>query len=173
MSNSYKVPAKNFYRNKGEKKEIINIESIPKDTLEYLHKAFLQLDQDNSGLIGIDELKQFQEDIGCPLSEEVILETFFVDDDGDYQLTFEEFAARMASRETVFDDEVINAFKHFNGKLKYMDVGQLKYILTQLGGVEKFSEGEFNELLKETGQKITDKFDYELYVKEWRNKLEE
>jgi Ca2+-binding EF-hand superfamily protein len=165
---------KNIIVNKDGKREIVNLESIPAETLEFLRKAFANLDSDNSGQIGLQELMEFQADIGHPLTEQEVIEAYFKDDvNGDFQLTFEEFAARMASREKIIDDEVIAAFKHFNGKMKYMDVGQLKYILTQMGGEEKFSEEDFQALLRETGHKITDKFDYELYVKEWRSKMED
>lgn len=174
MSKNSPQKPKNIIMDKDGQREIVHLESIPADTLENLRKAFDNLDVDRSGNIGINELTEFHADIGNPLSEEQIIDTYFKDDkNGDYQLSFEEFAARMASREKVVDDEVIAAFKYFNGKLKYMDVGQLKFILTQLGGEEKFSEEEFQMLLRETGQKINDKFDYENYVKEWRSKLED
>lgn len=164
---------KNLIVQKDGNREIVHLDSIPADTLEFLRKAFDNLDGDRSGFIGIREVMEFQSDIGHPLSEEQIIEAYFADDlNGDYQLNFEEFAARMASREKIVDCEVLAAFKHFNGKLKYMDVGQLKHILTKLGGDDKFTDEEFETLLRETGQKITDKFDYEQYVKEWRSKLE-
>ncbi len=170
---SSSVKPKNIIVTKSSHQEIVHLESIPEEHLKYLRVAFESLDTDGSGHIGISELMHFMEGCGHPISEEEVKETFFKDDNGDFELTFEEFAARMASREKIYDDEVIAAFKHFNGKLRYMDVGQLKHILTQMGGAaDKFSEEDFQCLLRETGQKMSDKFDYELYVKDWRSKME-
>jgi len=169
---SIKPTPKNIVIKKGEKKEIIHIESLNPHVLKNLEMAFDAL-KNKDDLIGIEELMDFQDRIGNPLTEDQIKETFFASaSDGCYQLNFEEFCARMASREFIFDDEVIAAFRHFNRKLKFMDVGQLKFILTQMGD-NRFTEEEFEELLRETGYKINDKFNFEEYVKEWRKKLEE
>lgn len=159
---------------KDGRKVRILLDSIPPEKMKSLREAFDDMDRDNSDSIGIDELIEYNEDItGIRFSREQIIEVYFQDDDnGDFHLSFEEFVAREAQREFIEDDIVIEAFRYFNGNLKKMELRQLKYILLNLGD-ERFNEEEFETLLRLSSRHISDKIEYENYVKDWRQKLAE
>ena len=157
---------RSFTRN--GKKYLIDLSVIPKDTVETLRGAFNSLDHDNSGKIGIDEIREFLEDNGNPLSREQVIENFFeYDKNGDLELDFEEFASRMAPLNELITDPVIEAFKNFAGKSKFIDAIQLKRILVTLGK-NKFTEQEVDTVFKELGVKISDMIEYEKFVNDWR-----
>ena len=146
----------------------IDLSAIPEEIVESLRRAFLNLDKDNSGKIGIHEIQEFLEDNGNPLTREQVIENFFEHDkDGDFSLDFEEFASRMAPTYEIIKDPVIEAFKNFAGNSKFLDAIQLKRILVTLGK-NKFTEEEVDTVFKELGIKISDIIDYEKFVKEWR-----
>lgn len=148
----------------------IDLGAIPEEIVDSLRIAFNSLDMDNSGKIGIPEIQEFLEEHGNPLTEEEVIENFFEHDkDSDYQLDFEEFAARMAPMQEIINDPVIEAFKNFAGKSKFIDAIQLKRILVSLGK-NKFTEEEVDTVFKELGIKIADIIEYEKFVKEWREK---
>ena len=154
------------------KKYLVDLNSISDQQLHYLRKAFDNLDRDNSGTIGIDELMEFQDSIGNPLTEEEIKEMFFENDlDGDLQLDFEEFASRLASKTEVHHDPVIEALKVFSNNMKHIDALQLRFILTSLGD-NRFNEEEVKSLYREADIKISDKIDIEKFVGEWREKMQ-
>lgn len=153
---------------KNGKKYEVDLSAIPDDVVESLRHAFNALDQDNSGRIGIEEIQEFLEDHGNPLSKEQVIENFFeYDKDGNYFLDFEEFASRMAPLQEIITDPVIEAFKNFAGKSKFIDAIQLKRILVSLGK-NKFTEEEVDVVFKELGIKMSDIIEYEKFVKEWR-----
>lgn len=148
----------------------IDLTAIPEDVIETLRKAFNSLDHDNSGKIGIEEIREFLEDNGNPLTREQVIENFFEHDkDGDCQLDFEEFASRMAPLHEIIYDPVIEAFKNFAGKSKFIDAIQLKRILVRLGK-NKFTDEEVDTVFKELNVKMSDVIEYEKFVQEWREK---
>ncbi len=152
------------------KKYQIDLSEIPEEVLDNLRNAFISLDYDGSGLIGIEEIQEFLEEHGNPLKREEIIDTFFEDDKNhDYQLDFEEFASRMAPLHQIINDPVIDAFKSFAGKSKFIDAIQLKRILVTLGK-NKFTEEEVDTVFKELEIKISEIIEYEKFVKEWREK---
>lgn len=157
---------------KNGKRYEIDLSAIPEDIVESLRKAFNSLDHDNSGKIGIEEIQEFLEDHGNPLSKEQVIENFFEHDKNrDYQLDFEEFASRMAPLQEIITDPVIEAFKNFAGKSKFLDAIQLKRILVTLGK-NRFTDEEVDTVFKELGIKISDMIEYENFVKEWREKAD-
>ena len=158
--------------NKDGKKEKIHLEQFTKTQIDLLRQSFNELDEDGSGRIGVEELMQFQENIGQNSTREEIIDGYFQDDDGDMTLTFEEFISRLASRETLDMDEVIDAMMFFTEGRKYMDVVQLKSVVMNCGD-NKFTDDEFKELIRQTGHEPSDKFEVEKYVKDWRGKLAE
>ncbi len=147
-----------------------DLSKIPEDVLDNLRKAFNSLDDDNSGKIRIEEIQEYLEDNGNPLTREEIIDNFFDHDyDGDYELDFEEFASRMAPIQEIIIDPVIDAFNNFAGKLKHIDAIQLKRILINLGD-HKFTEDEVNTVFKAIGIKMSDIIEYEPFVKDWRER---
>jgi len=155
---------------KNGKRYEVDLRAIPDDVVESLRIAFNALDIDNSGKIGIKEIQEFLEDNGNPLTKEQVIENFFDHDkNGDLELDFEEFASRMAPLHEIILDPVIEAFKNFAGKSKFIDAIQLKRILVSLGK-NKFTEEEVDVVFKELGIKISEIIEYEKFVKEWREK---
>ena len=155
---------------KNGKRYEVDLSCIPDEIVDSLRSAFNSLDVDNSGKIGIEEISEYLEDNGHPLSREEIIENFFEHDKNrDFELDFEEFAARMAPLQEIIVDLVVDAFKNFAGKSKFIDAIQLKRILMNLGNA-KFTEDEVNTVFKEIGIKMSDMIEYEKFVKDWREK---
>mgnify|MGYP000285622695 FL=1 len=152
------------------KKEILHLNKFTEKQIELLRNSFNELDKDGSGQIGVAELMEFQENIGQNCTRQEIIDGYFQDDDGDLLLTFEEFVARLALRENMDSDEVVEAFLFFTEGRKYMDVVKLKSVLMNTGDY-RFTEEEFKELISLTGHLPSDKFEVEPYVKDWRLKL--
>lgn len=155
---------------KNGRKEVIHLDKFTEEQLELLRQSFNELDKDNSGRIGVEELMEFQENIGQNCTRQEIIDGYFQDDDGDLTLTFEEFISRLAKREDLEMDEVIDAFLFFTEGRKYMDVIQLKSVLMNTGD-NKFTNEEFAELIRLTGHEPSDKFQVEQYVQDWRKKM--
>jgi hypothetical protein len=65
---------------------------------------------------------EFNENIGQTTTREKIKEEYFGDDDGDMQLTFDEFVSRLALRDNAEIDEIVDAFLFFTEGKKYMDI---------------------------------------------------
>ena len=153
---------------KNGKKEKIHLDKFSEKQIELLRQSFNELDKDGSGRIGVDELMEFQENIGQNCTRQEIIDGYFQDDEnGDLTLTFEEFISRLATRENMDTDEVVEAFNFFTEGRKYCDVVQLKSILMNSGD-QKFTDEEFKELMQLTGHVPSDKFECEPYVKDWR-----
>lgn len=151
-------------------KQKIHLDKFTENQIELLRQSFNELDKDGSGQIGVEELMEFQENIGQNCTRQEIIDGYFQDDDGDLALTFEEFIARLALRENLDTDEVVEAFLFFTEGGKYMDIVSLKSVLMNTGD-NKFTEEEFKELIKLTGHQPSDKFQVENYVREWREKM--
>ena len=166
---SKKIEARTVTKN--GKKEIIHLDHFTETQITLLRQSFNELDQDKSGTIGVPELMEFQDNIGQNCTKQEIIDGYFQDDvDGDLLLTFEEFIARLALRESGDVDEVIEAMLFFTEQRKYMDVVQLKSVLMNTGD-NKFTDEEFKELIALTGHELSDKFPCEEYVKDWRKKM--
>ena len=155
---------------KDGKKTQINLAHFTETQIELLRQSFNELDKDGSGRIGVEELMEFQENIGQNCDRQEIIDGYFQDDDGDMTLTFEEFISRLATRENMDVDEVVDAMMFFTEGRKYMDIVQLKSVLMNCGD-NKFTDEEFKELIRLTGHEPSDKFEVEKYVKNWRVQL--
>jgi len=152
------------------KKYEIDLSVIPDKVVEYLRNAFNDLDYNKSGKIGVDELQEFLDNNGVSMDRDQVILNFFENDkDGDLELDFEEFASRMGKISEIKNDPVIEAFKNFAGKSKFIDAIQLKRILIKLGN-QKFTDEEVDTVFKELGIKLSDKIEYESFVTNWREK---
>ena len=185
-SNLTKIPKKleNKTIIKNGKKVVVHLDKISPKQIEYFDKSFVELDEDNTGKIGVDELILYLDNIGIKATREEIIEGYFEhDNDDDMELDFEEFVARVALREDVDEpepepepepkkeDEVVEAFKFFSEQLKYIDILHVKSVLMKTGD-NKFTKEEFDEMMSLTGHLASDKFHIEDYVADWREKME-
>jgi Ca2+-binding EF-hand superfamily protein len=166
---------------KNGKKVLVRLDKLGEEQIRYFKKSFDELDVDSQGTIGIDEIIQYLDDIGIKMTVEEVKESYFEDDEnGDYELDFEEFVARMALREDVIEakpepepepiDEVVDAFLFFTEQRKFIDILQLKSVLMN-SGENKFTTEEFDEMMALTGHQVSDKFNVEEYVPEWKAKM--
>jgi Ca2+-binding EF-hand superfamily protein len=154
------------------KKYEVDLSKVPTDTIEKLRASFIELDEDQSGHIGVPEIMEFLEGIGQNISEEEVIENYFDenDKDNDFQLDFTEFVMRFAPRTEIIDDLVITAFRNFAPvRSEFIDVSQLKRVLMNLG-TNKFSEEEFNSAAKYLSLKENGKIEFIDFVKTWREK---
>jgi calmodulin len=148
--------------------------SIPEEQLDQYREAFKMFDADNSGTIGVGEirkaLKKFGQDLSRKEVEDMIKD---LDTDGSGCLSFEEFVTLM-TKQTVeevvsVEDEVIRAFRTFdkdgNGKIS---MNEFRFILTKLG--DKMPENEVDEVFREADLNHDGFLNYEEFVSYWRNK---
>jgi Ca2+-binding EF-hand superfamily protein len=155
---------------KNGKTEVIHLEKFTEEQIIALRAQFDELDKDKTGTVGVEELMQFQENIGSSCTRQEIIDGYFQDDDGDLQLTFDEFISRLALRDDAEVDDIVDAFLFFNEGRKHMDMTQLRSICMNLGE-NKFTEEEFTDLIGLTGHLPSDRLVVEDYVKEWRTKV--
>jgi Ca2+-binding EF-hand superfamily protein len=172
MSSKPKIKLQNKKVVKNGKTEIIYLEKFTETQIKLLRAQFDELDKDGTGTVGVDEIMQFHENIGQTTTREKIKEEYFGDDDGDMQLTFDEFVSRLALRDNAEIDEIVDAFLFFTEGKKYMDIVQLKSICMNMGD-NKFSDDDFRELISLTDHLPSDKFEVEGYVNEWRARVSE
>jgi calmodulin len=148
--------------------------SIPPEQLDQYKEAFKMFDTNNTGQIGVDQirkaLKKFGQDLTRKEVEDMIKD---LDVDGSGFLSFEEFVTLMTTQtveEVVsVEDEVIRAFRTFdkdgNGKIS---MSEFRFILTKLG--DKMPENEVDEVFKEADLNHDGVLNYEEFVNYWRNK---
>lgn len=150
----------------------VDFSSFDDGEIQKLKKSFNELDEDKTGTIGVEEIKEFLESVGLAQTTEEVMQNFFdgIDKDGDYQLDFPEFVARFAPRTEIIDDRVVQAFRNFAPvRGKFIDVLQVKRVLMKLGN-NLFSEEEFNSTMKYLNLKETDVIEFEEFVKVWRER---
>lgn len=170
MSSKPKTKLQSKKITKNGKVEVLHLERFTEEQLQILRGQFDDLDKDRTGTVGVEELMQFQENVGQKCTREEIIAGYFQEDDGDMQLTFEEFISRLAVKDIEEIDEIVDAFLFFSEGGKQMNIAQLRSICMNMGE-NKFTEDEFKALIDLTGHIPSDKFVIDTYVKDWRAKV--
>ena len=135
--------------------------------LKQYRDAFDLFDKDKDGTITAKELINVFKSFGQNPSEHEINEMIAeVDIDGNGQIDFEEFVILMnkRSKETDYEDEVINAFKVFDKDGQgLISCTELYHIMTTLG--DKLTEEEVEEMIKEGDVDGNGFINYEEFVR--------
>jgi len=140
------------------KREVVTITrklDIPADKIQEYQEAFDMFDKDKRGTISVSEISKIMKNFGYPLSKKEIESMIAsINTSGTGELTFEEFVTLMEKQTSMIDetdeDAVLRAFKAFDkdhdGKITNFE---FRYILSQLGLDDKFTNEEVDYLFKE------------------------
>eukprot|EP01125_Pyxidicula_operculata_P003495 TRINITY_DN1442_c0_g1_i1.p1 TRINITY_DN1442_c0_g1~~TRINITY_DN1442_c0_g1_i1.p1 ORF type:complete len:149 (-),score=39.15 TRINITY_DN1442_c0_g1_i1:408-854(-) len=133
---------------------------------EDLREAFNIFDKNRDGSISIVELEAVLESLSPgnkPSRHDVEMMMKKVDQDGNGEISFDEFVVLMASTRQSPDDELRQAFKVFdidgNGTI---DKDELKQVMIKLG--QKVTNEQIEEMIKASDQNGDGKIDYNEFI---------
>jgi len=159
------------------KREVVTMTrrlDIPADKIQEYQEAFDMFDKDKSGTISVPEISKIMKNFGYPLSKKEIESMIAsINTSGTGQLTFEEFVTLMEKQTRMIDetdeDAVLRAFKAFDkdhdGKITNFE---FRYILSELGLDDKFSNEEVDYLFKECDLDNDGILNYQDFINFWK-----
>ncbi len=158
-------------------KEVVKKElDIPESEIEEYREAFNLFDKDGSGAISEVEFYKVLKNLGQNVTkEEVGAIVRDLDQDNSGEISFEEFITYMKrvkiQEEAEEEDEIIKAFMTFDAdKDDKISNAEFKHILCNLGGDDKFSKEECEELFKEADLDKDGFLNYREFVAFWRSR---
>jgi calmodulin len=159
------------------KREVVTITrklDIPADKIQEYQEAFDMFDKDKRGTISVSEISKIMKNFGYPLSKKEIESMIAsINTSGTGELTFEEFVTLMEKQTSMIDetdeDAVLRAFKAFDkdhdGKITNFE---FRYILSQLGLDDKFTNEEVDYLFKECDLDNDGILNYQDFINFWK-----
>ena len=159
------------------KREVVTITrklDIPADKIQEYQEAFDMFDKDKRGTISVSEISKIMKNFGYPLSKKEIESMIAsINTSGTGELTFEEFVTLMEKQTSMIDetdeDAVLRAFKTFDkdhdGKITNFE---FRYILSQLGLDDKFTNEEVDYLFKECDLDNDGILNYQDFINFWK-----
>ena len=160
------------------KREVVTITrklDIPADKIQEYQEAFDMFDKDKRGTISVSEISKIMKNFGYPLSKKEIESMIAsINTSGTGELTFEEFVTLMEKQTSMIDetdeDAVLRAFKAFDkdhdGKITNFE---FRYILSQLGLDDKFTNEEVDYLFKECDLDNDGILNYQDFINFWKS----
>jgi len=159
------------------KREVVTITrklDVPADKIQEYQEAFDMFDKDKRGTISVSEISKIMKNFGYPLSKKEIESMIAsINTSGTGELTFEEFVTLMEKQTSMIDetdeDAVLRAFKAFDkdhdGKITNFE---FRYILSQLGLDDKFTNEEVDYLFKECDLDNDGILNYQDFINFWK-----
>ena len=159
------------------KREVVTITrklDVPADKIQEYQEAFDMFDIDKRGTISVSEISKIMKNFGYPLSKKEIESMIAsINTSGTGELTFEEFVTLMEKQTSMIDetdeDAVLRAFKAFDkdhdGKITNFE---FRYILSQLGLDDKFTNEEVDYLFKECDLDNDGILNYQDFINFWK-----
>ena len=159
------------------KREVVRITrklDIPAYKIQEYEEAFDMFDKDKRGTISVSEISKIMKNFGYPLSKKEIESMIAsINTSGTGELTFEEFVTLMEKQTSMIDetdeDAVLRAFKAFDkdhdGKITNFE---FRYILSQLGLDDKFTNEEVDYLFKECDLDNDGILNYQDFINFWK-----
>jgi calmodulin len=150
---------------------------IEPEMLSLYKEAFDMFDKEKQGTIGPDQIKRAMKKFGQDLTRNEVIDMIqFLDHDGKYNITFEQFITLMTTAtieenvQVLEEEEIIKAFRKFDydndGKLTG---AEFRFVLTKLA--EGLSEKEADNILRIANVKNDEYFDFIELVDFWKRHI--